>query len=123
MIHLNYKPILTKVRNIINQQKQRKLTSIERLVVIKNFIIPRLNHLILTLPNPSKDLFYTDLEKELYYFLWNSKIHKIKKNTIIHDYTFGGFVLKMMDIIELTHALKSGWIRRLLKQKTNWKLK
>ena len=79
MIHLNYKPILTKVRNIINQQKQRKLTSIERLVVIKNFIIPRLNHLILTLPNPSKDLFYTDLEKELYYFLWNSKIHKIKK--------------------------------------------
>ena len=28
--------------------------------------------------------------------------------------------LKMMDIIELTHALKSGWIRRLLKQKTNW---
>ena len=26
----------------------------------------------------------------------------------------------MKDIIELTHALKSGWIRRLLKQKTNW---
>lgn len=26
----------------------------------------------------------------------------------------------MIDIIEFTHALKSSWIRRLLKQKTNW---
>ena len=26
----------------------------------------------------------------------------------------------MVDIIEFTHALKSSWIRRLLKQKTNW---
>ena len=26
----------------------------------------------------------------------------------------------MIDIIEFTYALKSSWIRRLLKQKTNW---
>ena len=26
----------------------------------------------------------------------------------------------MIDIIEFTHALKSSWIMRLLKQKTNW---
>ena len=57
MIDLNYRPILIKVRNIINQWKQRKLTPIGRLVVIKTLIIPRLNHLILTLPNPSKDFF------------------------------------------------------------------
>ena len=35
MINLNYKTIFIKVRNIINQWKQRKLTSIGRLVVIK----------------------------------------------------------------------------------------
>ena len=78
MIDLNYRPIFIKERNIINQWKQRKLTPIGRLVLIKTLIIPRLNHLILTLPNPSKD-FFGDLEKKLYYFLWSSKIRKIKK--------------------------------------------
>ena len=36
----------------------------------------------------------------------------------MQDYKFGG--LKMIDIIEFKHALKSSWIRRILKQKTNW---
>ena len=36
----------------------------------------------------------------------------------MQDYKVGG--LKMIDIIEFKHALKSSWIRRLLKQETNW---
>ena len=55
MIDLNYRPIFIKERNIINQWKQRKLTPIGRLVLIKTLIIPRLNDLSLTLPNPSKE--------------------------------------------------------------------
>ena len=99
-IDLNYRPILIKVRNIINQWKQRKLTPIGRLVVIKTLIIPKPNLLILTLPNPSKDFFY-----------------RCRKRTIslIQDYKFGG--LKIIDIIEFTHELKSIWMRRLLSQK------
>ena len=52
---LNYLPKLLEIRKIINQWKLRKLTPIGRITVIKTLIIPKLNHLILTLPNPSND--------------------------------------------------------------------
>ena len=86
-------------------------------MVIKTLIIPRLNHLILSLPNPSKDFFYRFRKERKNYitFCGVEKFIKLEKNTIMQDYKVGG--LKMIDIIEFKHALKSSWIRRILKQK------
>ena len=98
----------------------RKLTPIGRLTVIKTLIIPKLNHLILTLPNPKPE-FLKMFETELFLFLWNSKIHKIKKNVIIQDYKYGG--LKMVDYTEFISALKSSWVRRLIHSDAKWVFK
>lgn len=78
MIDLNYKPIFQKIQNPLKQSKCRKLTPFGRLVVLKNLIIPKLNHLILTLPNPNNEML-KEKDKELCYFLWGGKVHKIKK--------------------------------------------
>jgi hypothetical protein len=43
-------------------------------------------------------------ETEMYRFLWNSKTRKIKKNTVIQDYKYGG--LKMIDYTDFISALK-----------------
>ena len=45
-------------------------------------------------------------------------MHKIKKNTIIQDYRYGG--LKMIDNQEFICALKSSWIKRLLHSDAKW---
>ena len=75
----------------------------------------------MTLQNPIaiKDFFYTDLEKELYYFLWNSKIHKIKKknnNSWLYLWWFED------DEHYWIYTCIKIWLdkKRLLKQKTNW---
>lgn len=117
MINLNYNVKLDDIKKLIKQWKLRKLTILGRLTVIKSLIIPKMNHLVLTLPNPSKD-FLENFERELYVYLWGSKIHKVNKQTIIQDYRSGG--LKMIDYNDFILALKSSWIRRLTHSKSIW---
>lgn len=43
---------------------------------IKTLIVPKMNHLIFTLPNPDYELIQK-LDKALFNYLWGSDIHKI----------------------------------------------
>lgn len=89
MVELNYLPKPIEIRKLLKQWKVRRMTPIGRLTVLKTLIIPKLNHLILALPMPN-DNFLKDLESEMFEFLWNSKIHKVKKDTVFQDYRHGG---------------------------------
>lgn len=60
-----------------------------KLIVIKTLIIPKLNHIILTIPKSSVE-YLQQFEKEVYICLWGGKIQKLKKNIIIQDYRYGG---------------------------------
>ena len=77
MIDLNYNSKIADINKMLQQWEYRKLTPIGRLTIIKFLIIPKLNHLILSLPNPNQEYLIT-FENKLYHFLWESKIHKIK---------------------------------------------
>lgn len=57
MSSLNYEPKLSEIKNISNQWKLRKPTPIGKISVIKTLILPKLNHVVLTLPNP--DSYFT----------------------------------------------------------------
>ena len=48
-------------------------------------------------------------------FLWSGKGDKIKRNTMICDYSGG--VLRMIDLISFQKALKSPWVKKYLIQK------
>ena len=117
MTDINYSPKLSDIQKLIDQWKRRRLTPLGRLSIIKSLLIPKLNHLILTIPNPGQE-YLRKLEIELYKFLWGSSTHRIKKNTIVQDYRFGG--LKMIDYTEFIVALKTSWIRRIFHTDTKW---
>lgn len=117
MSQLNYILKLLEINKIMNQWKHRKLTPIGRLKIIKSLIIPKLNHLILSLPNPDTNSS-KKLENDLFHFLWGCNMHKIKKNTIIQGYKYGG--LKMIDYSAFIPALKSSWIKRLINSNAKW---
>ena len=90
MLNLNYNTRLIDIKNTLCQWRRRMLTPIGRLTVIKTLIIPKMNHLILTLPNPDKD-FLKNFETEIYQYLCDGKIHKVKKkyyNTGIQIWRF-----------------------------------
>ena len=82
-----------------------------RLTVIKTLLISQLNHLFISIPNPSTQ-FLRELNDVLYTFLWNSNVDKVKRNVVTQNYENGG--LKMINIQNYIDGLKTTWIRRLI---------
>ena len=67
-------------------------------------------------------LHTNEVNKLFYLFLWNGKGDKIKRSTMINDYSKGG--LKMIDIQAFNKSLKTTWIKKYLDNENQgkWKL-
>jgi hypothetical protein len=61
--------------------------------MIKTLPLPKLIHLLTSLPNLKQSLF-NDLNKTFFYFIWDGKPEKIKRNTLIADFEDGGLTMK-----------------------------
>ena len=107
---MNYGIQIPKVIALIQQWKRRFLTPIGRVTVIKTLLIPKLNHLFISIPKPKKEIILL-LCKLMFEFLWNSKVDKVRRNVTTQDYFSGG--LKMVDINSFIISLKCSWIKRL----------
>ena len=53
---MNYGIQIPKVIALIQQWKRRFLTLIGRVTVIKTLLIPKLNHLFISIPNPKQEI-------------------------------------------------------------------
>ena len=56
MIDLNYNCKIVDIYKMLQQREYRKLTQVGRLTIIKSLIIPKLNLVILSLPNRTKNI-------------------------------------------------------------------
>ena len=117
IVDINYNLLIPKIIAMVQQWKRRVLTPIGRITVIKSLLIPKLNHLFISLPNPKKETI-SYLNKTIFEFLWKSKIDKVKRSVITQDYSSGG--LKMVDINNFITSLKCSWIKRLTKAHKPW---
>ena len=99
--------------------RQRKLTPIGKICILKTFIIPRLTTLFMTIPRPSPRTIKS-LNKLFYSFIWDYKPDKISRAKLTQGYPKGG--LKMTDVDAFITSLKISWIKRLLSNDTPvWK--
>ena len=83
---------------------------IGKITIIKTFILSKLNHLLLSLPNPNPNLL-SKINSILYRFLWSNKPDKIKRDVVRLPPWEGG--LGMIDFELFMKSLKITWIRRL----------
>ena len=111
MVELNYKEKLSQIEKELKQWSKRILTPLGRITILKTLIISKLNHLFISLPNPSDEIINT-LQKQLFSFIWQSSTDRIKREILMQDYSKGG--LKMLNIKNYIVALKTTWIRRLV---------
>ena len=95
---------------MLQQWKRRNLTPIGCVTVVKSLVIPKINHLFMSLPTPKEVI--TTLNKDIFEFFWNAKCDKIKRAVVIQEYRKGG--LKMLDINKFIMSLKCSWIKRLI---------
>ena len=118
IVDINYNNKLIEIEKEMKQWSKRILTPLGRLTVLKTLLVSKLNHLIISLPNPSARQ-KTQLNKLFFEFIWKSSIDKIKRDVIIQDFSQGG--LRMIHLEKYIYALKLGWIRRLILNEAKYK--
>ena len=100
IVDINYNVKLAEIEKEMKQWSKRILTPIGRLTVLKTLLISKLNHLIISLPNPSGDQILK-LNKMLFEFIWKSSTDKIKREVIIQDFDQGGLRMIHLEKIYL----------------------
>ncbi|XP_062599221.1 uncharacterized protein LOC134260692 [Saccostrea cucullata] len=111
LLYLNYDPKLVQIKSILRQWEKRYLTPIGKITVIKTLVLPLLNHILMSIPNPTES-YCKELDKIFFSFLWNNSIHRVKKEVIIKNYEDGG--LKMLNLKSFISSMKLFWIRQLI---------
>ena len=109
MPDLNFRKKIIDVSKILKNWQHKKLTLLGKVTVIKTLALPKLIHLLTSLPNLKQSLF-NDLNKLFFNFLWDGKPEKIKRNTLIADFEDGG--LKMIHLQQFNAHLKISWMKR-----------
>ena len=87
-ITLNYEENKETISKTIKNRQFRRLTLLEKIVVIKSLLASQLIYIMSLLPTSSGHLKY--LNNLLYQFLWDGKRDKIKLVEMINDYATGG---------------------------------
>ena len=109
----NYADKLAKVSNSLGCWELRRLSLLGKITVLKSLIVSQLVYILSPLPTNQRVL--EEINTLCFNFLWNGKGDKIKRNTMMSDYSEGG--LRMIDLISFNKALKSTWLRSILIQK------
>lgn len=99
---MNFSLKLKEIEKEMRHLKHRNLTCSDRFTVLKTHLLPTLNDVFVTLPNPS-DLQLKDLESKFYSFVGS-----------IEEINNGGF--EMISIKEYIMASKLVWMKKILKQ-------
>ena len=113
IINSNYNNKLSKIDNCLKIWKMRDLSLLGKIHIIKSLASSQLVYNWSTLPKPP-DQFFKDLDSKLYNFMWNSKIDRVKRATMIAPYHEGG--LNMIDSRTQCKSLKLKWIKQIKEQ-------
>ena len=117
ILDLNYKERHIHLKNLAIIWSKRNLIVIGKISVVKTLMLPVLNYLFLTLPNPTSEIV-GKINEIFYNFIWNSPVHRIKKEVLYMDYMYGG--LKMIDISNFIIALKCTWMKKVFNSECKW---
>ena len=117
IININYDSKIREIKNLLTQWSKRILTPFGKITIVKSLAMAKINHLLLSLPNPPEKTLQ-ELNSLFFKFIWNGSPDRIKRKILIQNYRNGG--LKMIMVQFLVEALKITWIRRLNIKDTKW---
>ena len=118
MIGINYMDKIAQIKNSIKMWRRRFLTPLGKITVIKSLLLPKITHLLISLPNPDTEILNI-ISSIFYDFLWTGRA-KIKQSVIVKQYFEGG--LNMINLNAFSQALKITWLRRILQKESKWQV-
>ena len=84
--------------------------------MVKSILLPKLTHLLFSLPSPKTDIF-KELNSLFFAYIWGNKRDKVSRKQMIQDYTVGG--CRMIDIFTFAKSIKISWFRRMITSNTD----
>ena len=84
-LEANYADKLAKVSNSLGCWELRRLSLLGKITVLKSLVVSQLVYILSPLPTNQRVL--EEINTLFFNFLWNDKGHKIKRNTMISDYS------------------------------------
>ena len=113
----NYDSKLTPIYDLLNKWKGRLCSPCGRIIFVKTFVLSKINHLILTLPNPSHDSM-TRLQTAISDFIWDGKSRKVAFGIAQLPKRFGG--LCEPSIADFCAEIRLGWLNRAERSSDLW---
>ena len=116
---LNYKEILSKIKRLLGWWKQRDLTVMGKVHLLKTYALSKLNYVSSSFVVPK--WVVAEINKICFEFIWNGK-DRIKRAICYQDYGDGG--LRMIDFELFVKTQRIMWLKRLLygEKRMGWKL-
>jgi hypothetical protein len=111
LMSANYDPVVHKIKTICNIWRQRDLTIYGKTTIIKTLLISQLVFLLSVLPSPT-DVYFDNITKILFEFLWDGKPDKIARNVLYSKKELGG--VAMCNLRTKNKALKLAWVKRFM---------
>ena len=99
---INYIKTKQKIKKDMQKWQSRYMTLFGRITLIKTKFLPKLIHVLTSLPAPDGTL--KQIDNLMFEFLLNHKPDKVKSKTICGDYCQGD--LKMINIFLFKNSLK-----------------
>ena len=65
------------IRKLLNAWSKRELSPIGKITIVKSLALANLNHLIISLPNPSSNIL-NQIQTMFLNFIWNNRPDKVK---------------------------------------------
>jgi len=119
IVNVNYTTTMQAITKQIHHWSKRFLTVLGRITVVKTLLLPKMNHLVLSLPTPHDDII-RDINSKFYQFIWGGKVDRVSRNQMALKYDKG--CASMVQFESFEKALKITWIRRILKYDCNSKI-
>lgn len=113
--NMNWKKLLSKIKNICNMWKQRDLTLQGRIIVINCLLISRILYIL----NVQTIPLWAEREMKAIFmqFLWREQAHFVAYDTLVGDISQGG--LKLQDISIKKNALRAKVVKKLFDPNTS----
>ena len=110
MKELNFDLLIITTREQLGKWKKILLTPLGKIISLKSLILPKFNHLFISLLNPPEKTLKASNSLFLK-FIWDDKPDKISTPQLVKQYLKGG--LNMVDLEKFIRGLKVSWIHRL----------
>ena len=117
IVEINYREKIEDIKRLLLNWSKRNITPLGRVTVIKSLALSKINHLILSLPNPSEKIV-REIQGMFYKYLWKNGPDKVKRSIVIQNYDKGG--IRMVDVEHFIYSLKLTWVRRLILEKKKY---